>query len=460
MMNKFYTFKIKDNIYKTTVKKKKTSESAIRYIKMSLKKKYDIDIYQEALNAFIKDKDVKCPFCDNDPAYELDYAVNGMIIEIHGLNHIKSKGKINYHCKGGKKSGCPGSFLNPNSIEYLSKALLISPEEANKLILETNKSPFYSTNFSNKKDYIKSQKRDLDWYTKRHGETKGENLFNERNLKLSFSNSYLGLEKKYGTEIAKEISAKKASCSLKSKIGIYGEIEGPKRYKEHIEKVKTTLENFIQRYGEIEGSKKYSEYCEKNAYKNTLNYYTDRYGEKDGITKYAKWRKKLSFTKQDYIKKYGEEAYIEKLKRQMSTFYSSESIIAFDKLMDEIKNILPIKNIKYKDDEYYIYDSSNKRIYFYDLYFEIEKHKFIVEYDTPFMHPNKNYLTIDEYNNWRNPWDDLMTPQDKEAYDIQKINTAKNKNIQVFNFYVKEKTDVLTNINLILKSLNEKYGIK
>lgn len=455
-MNKeTYILKIKDKTYVTGVKYKDTDTVAFQYVKTYFNRKLGIDLYEECLKIF-NAKEI-CPFCSKQSAYVINYTIDNFIITINGIALHQFKGKNSYHCKRGKKSNCSGSFLNPNSIAFISGSLKISKEEANVLLLETNKSPFYHTNFDSSEDYKLSQTRDLNWYIKKYGEKRGNELYDKRIKLHSDSTSYIGLCKKYGEDIAKEICAKKASLTLKSHIKKHGEEKGIETYKNHLSKVKTSLESFILRHGEEKGTEKYESFIQKRSFRNTLDYFLEKYNE-NGLKEYNKWIKSISFTKKQYIEKYGEDAWIKKMD-QNKTWYSKESITAFDMLLQKISNYFTCESIKYKETEYFLYDKIKSKIYYYDLYFKINDDKYIIEYDTPFCHPNKNYMTIDEFNNWTFPWNSTLTPDDKEKFDIEKRNFATSKNIKVFNFYVKQKTDVTDNIDLILNYLTNKYEV-
>lgn len=456
-----YVVKIGSETYQTQVKRKKTDAAVYRYVSANLQRSKQISIQQLAYQYF-DDKHDKCPFCNESTAKNINYNVDNksMVIEITGVSFHETKGKSNYHCRRGKNSDCPGSKLNPNSIDYISTALKISREEANKLILETNKSPFYKTNHSTEAEYKLAQKRDLYWYQQKYGKERGKVLFESRNKTLSYKNSFSGLKERYGEEIAKEISSKKVSCSLEVHINRYGVEEGVKSYKRHLEKSRQTLENFIERYGEEEGNSRYLQFLEKNSFKNSLEYYIKEYGEKEGLEKYDKWRKKLGTNKEKWIEKFGEESWYNRIKKQHNKSYSNESKEAFEILLKTLNKSFELTNIKYAEDEYYLYDKVQRKIYFYDLYFRIGDDKYIIEYDTPFMHPNKNHMHIDEYNNWVNPWDKDMTPEDKENFDIHKRNFAESNGIKVFTFFVSKTNDTQENINLVEKYLKNKYGIK
>lgn len=76
----------------------------------------------------------------------------------------------------------------------------------------------------------------------------------------------------------------------------------------------------------------------------------------------------------------------------------------------------------------------------------------IIEYDTPFCHPNKNYMTIDEYNKWEFPFN-VMTPDEKFDYDEQKKLLARKNGHYVFTAYIKNPTCIETQLNELIQKI-------
>lgn len=69
-----------------------------------------------------------------------------------------------------------------------------------------------------------------------------------------------------------------------------------------------TIENFISRYGEEEGKKRWKSYCDQEAYSgNKLEYFIEKYGENKGRQVYLDVCDKKMITKENFIRKYGEE---------------------------------------------------------------------------------------------------------------------------------------------------------
>lgn len=159
---------------------------------------------------------------------------------------------------------------------------------------------------------------------------------------------------------------------------------------------KRSLEYFIEKYGKVKGEKRFNQTTEK--WLNTLN-------------------NKSEEEKLDIL--------IRKTKR--SKKYSNVSVHLFDEVFKELKekyNIV-LKKKYYKENEWYIYDKENKKIYFYDL--TIKDINLIVEFNGNIFHPNKNILSKKEWNNWRNP----ITKQNANYhydYDLNKKNLAVKSN--------------------------------
>jgi hypothetical protein len=85
-------------------------------------------------------------------------------------------------------------------------------------------------------------------------------------------------------------------------------VEGTKRYYEKIEKNKNTEENFIKRHGYKEGKRKYEEYCKKCGRSEEF-FIKNSKSDEEGRNKYYLMceKRKKSHTKEELIKKHGEE---------------------------------------------------------------------------------------------------------------------------------------------------------
>lgn len=399
----------------------------IRYVKASLSKS-GVDIIKESKEFFLKSIE-KCPFCEQDSKYEIEYEIFSNSIKIIGINLLKNQnGWTNYHCLSGKNY-CSGSKLNPNSIEYISKAYRVSPEDSRKFILNRNKSPFYRNNHDSEESYKKFQSRDADYYISRYGEKDGRKKIKEisKNLKNKLNKKHL--IEKYGIDWYERMSKKKANCTLSYYINKYGAEEGIIKYNKRISDLsKNTKENFIKKYGEDKWKKR----VEIFNYKNSLEYFINTLGYDKGVKRFEDLRKSYSFTREDYIKKYGEDQWIEKRSKiNGKKFYSKEAKRFFEILLEKINEKFGmISNLKWLEDEFFIWDNEYRRIYFYDFYFKINDIKIIIEYDNIFWHPRKN--KDGSFNkNCYDFFSSILTPEEKMEYDERKINIAKYRGYNI-----------------------------
>ncbi len=381
----------------------------------------------------------KCPFCNNDSKYDFEINLDENIIKIKGINLIQnSKGWKNYHCKSGKK--CPGGLLNPNSVEYISKSFKVDNKTANNFLLERNKSPFYKNNHESEDDYKYFQSRSKESYLSKYGDDLGQKKYDSFLNNIKNNNNRESLIKKYGDELYSEICKKKSTCSLSFYISKYGEELGLIKYKEHIDKIRFDKDKFISKHG----SDLWEKLLEKKRYKLTLEYFIETLGYELGTKRFTELRKSYSFTKDDFIKKYGEDKWIERYSKN-TNFYSKESKIFFEHLIFRLKNEnIVIENIKWLNSEFFIWDKEFRRIYFYDFYFECNNIKIIIEYDNLFWHPRKNGEK--EYNkNAFSIFNKMMKPEEKMEYDERKRNIAIFYGYNIINIETKVANPVRDN---------------
>jgi hypothetical protein len=108
--------------------------------------------------------------------------------------------------------------------------------------------------------------------------------------------------------------------------------------------------------------------------------------------------------------------------------YSNVSIEFFEKAINFLNKegfIINIDNLLWKNNERFIYDYENKKIFFYDLY--IKEFNLIVEYNGTLFHPTDE-LTETEKNNWINP----ITKQD---YNFHRQKDQHKKNLAIKQGY-------------------------
>lgn len=164
--------------------------------------------------------------------------------------------------------------------------------------------------------------------------------------------------------------------------------------------------------------------------KRSLKYFIRKYGEDEGTKKFNETTEKWLTTLNNKSEEEKLDILLRKTKR--SKRYSNASIQLFDKVFQELKDIYGIEftKIYYKEKEYYIYDYDNKRIYYYDLM--IKDINLIIEFNGICFHPNKDSLSLKEWNAWINP----ITKQNADyhyEYDIRKKTLAE---INGFNYLI------------------------
>jgi very-short-patch-repair endonuclease len=403
-------------------------------IKRSLSRKgYDINKFIEENNKNLE----KCRICKTHypPVFIECHEENGLII-VDGFTKLKDR----VYCYGLNKE-CPGIKMNSNSIEFISKTLLISNEEALKYIKSNNKSSFYKENWDNLDDYKKSQSRDVNFFKEKYKEN-WQNSYNNYIDKIKKSNSIERYISEYGYEegvkIYKDISKKKNSMSfnffLRKNNNNYKKTKF--EYYERLKSVSNNLESFIKRYGEEDGFKKYNIFISKKS-ESMLNYFkkltTEEKREKHGITP-------------DKIgqKKYNE--WIEKIMVPI-TKASKESEILF-------RNVLSTLNIKLDDDihigiddkrEYFIKDGN--KIFFYD--FVIKSMKIIIEYNGIVWHPK--FENIDTFKPIGNKQSAI------ELYNRQqnKIKLAESKGFKVLEVWSDDPDNLKKCLNFIIENKNK-----
>ena len=378
----------------------------------------------------------KCRNCSNISLYDFNYSIefkNG-IIEYQS-NNIKYESYKNY-----EKLYC-GKCLkkyNANSKIYVSKIYGVSIEEANNIILERNKSPFYKNNFNTEEEYKNFQSRNENFYIKKYG--KEEGIIQYRNRIKKWQIASCTAENKH----------KKDSMSLSFHIKKYGKEEGIKKYIKRKKNVSTDIKNFIKRYGKEKGTKKYFEWIKLLSYRNTIESYIEKYGKREGERKYKQWKVKCSNSINNFIEKYGKKEGEKKYKQWLigitsssKFFYSKESNIFFKKL----EKVFPDLTFSFGKNEIFIYDKNgfnNQHIFYYDCY--IKELNLILEYDTPVYHPNPIYLSEEEIKKSRGG----NYNKDKFKEDL-----CKTKCYNFYRIYIKNKKDKIIELKKLINFINE-----
>lgn len=298
---------------------------------------------------------------------------------------IKKYEKKYQYCYGQSKE-CKEEFQdkNPNSAYYISRMLNISIEDAKLHIRKNNKSPFYKENFSNIEAYKDYQKRDISFFVKKYGEIIGSKKYEESINKQTFSKSKDGFIKRFGQEDGtlrfEKYSKDKDSMSLT-----------------HIKKNNPSLSH---------------EEC--------MLLRNER-------------RKSVTYNKEKYIKKHGIDKLLKleaarKNRPKVHTPVSKWSL----RLIDGVcKNITPCDNIIMKfgsKNEYSILDVEKNRKYYYDLFFQKNEVRKIIEFNGKAFHAHPDADDIKKQT-WKNvrsksSWSDSLN------YDKRKIEVANLAGIQ------------------------------
>jgi len=138
----------------------------------------------------------------------------------------------------------------------------------------------------------------------------------------------------------------------------------------------------------------------------SLQAYIKKYGESEGLRRYEKrinlfrknWRNKSDDERVSIIHK--------RLKK--NKFFSIES---FDFFQELEKNYFTNYQCKYGENEWFLYDDQNKKIYFYD--FLVVEKKMIIEYHGSFWHANVEKSAMDWKNSFYSYEESLRKDEEK-----------------------------------------------
>lgn len=172
--------------------------------------------------------------------------------------------------------------------------------------------------------------------------------------------------------------------------------------------------------------------------RNGLTYYINQYGLVQGTHKYfsriEKYGSKIKKLREEFPKKW----------KTSGKKYSNVSKIFFDSLINEINDLKNL-TIFYAENEYFIYDSTNKKIYFYDFY--VKELNLIVEYHGVVWHPKKRVQ-----EGWIHPY---TKETSEKYYDLAKYKEklAKDKGLDVITIF---ETDITVNKPHILDELHRR----
>lgn len=188
-----------------------------------------------------------------------------------------------------------------------------------------------------------------------------------------------------------------------------------------------TLENLVLKHGEEEGIKKWEEYCYKQKYTNTIEYFIEQYGEEEGNKKYYEYNqlKGMCYNPEYIAVKYNisiEDA-VEKIRNQHRNLFVSELEM---EICEELLKILSIEKVYYGNGKQFgLWDSENKKYYFYDF---VDSHKKkIIEINGDYWHCNPKI-----YNENSRVFQKDESAEEIWKADRLKIECAKKKGFDIF----------------------------
>jgi len=189
----------------------------------------------------------------------------------------------------------------------------------------------------------------------------------------------------------------------------------------------------------------------------SLQAYVKKYGQAEGKRRYEKRIQLFSKNWQDKTEEERVTITCKRLKK--NKFFSNESYVFFQKLEKErFDNLLCL----YGENEYFLYDAVNKKIFFYD--FVIPEQKTIIEYHGSFWHANPERQPSD----WKNS---LYSYEESLQKDKEKKRIAEEHGFSYFVVWDYqrncEKTiDKILNIKIMentfepRKSISERYSLE
>jgi very-short-patch-repair endonuclease len=394
---------------------------------------------------------IKCGFCGSvKKISSFTYKIINGDFYITDVEHDNNLKVCN---RPSKEVECPRLQYNTNSKEYVKVAYECKTlEEANIILLERNKSPFYRTNYDSDEEYTKAQSRGRDFYN-----TEAE--YRKIKEKQVYSLSLEGYKERFGKIEGEkrwnEVQKSKDSSSLKHFIDKYGEVEGKKKFDEKTSKTIQTKENFLKR-GKTEED--WDNYIRRIKFSRSLEGHIERFGYEEGTRRYNNISERISYanTFDFYKEKYGEEAqkkwkeYLIAIGGNSKTGRASKE--SMNKLFNDLIKQLPENLDYYIGDgdrkEYFLWDDNIKKISFYD--FTIPSLKLIVEYHGSLWHFNENF----EYT------EDKIGPsiEEMKQKDEYKRQLAVSKGFTIIEVF--DTDNIKQKISIILKEINKRLNEK
>lgn len=375
----------------------------------------------------------KCAWCGKIVKFNTEYCIeerNLFVIVKFIEEHI---------CFDSKN--CPRKGLNPNSVEFVSKAYNISEEEANRRILERNKSPFYRTNYASDEEYRNAQKRNEQWYINQYED--GKERFIKRNNTISEKVSKEGMIKAHGKEKAEAICKSKATCCKEHFEKKFGD-SWKEEYEKHLQKVLQTEESFIERYGPELGKIKWKDHIKlvKQILKKRLDNETPE-----------QRRRRCCFSKEFFKIRYGDswKPYYKEFQMKLQVKAGKASKLSL-KYFKPIIDFLDKNHLKYYvgvdgNKEYFLWDKEAKKLRLYDLC--ILDIKTIIEFHGSLYHYNKDNLV-------ENPFG--FSLNERKEKDDQKERLAKANGFDYFVIF--DTDDRIEMAEKLIKIIQEKINAR
>lgn len=191
----------------------------------------------------------------------------------------------------------------------------------------------------------------------------------------------------------------------------------------------------------------------------SIDFLLSKYGEIEAIKKYEEISGILSESQkiESYIKKYGKDLgsfkYQEKIRKSTTglPMTSLESLKFFIPIYKKVREHVDRDDIFWGiggSKEYFLWDSENSKIFFYD--FTILSKKIIIEYHGKRWHPNPNW----DREKWEK-WNLFgMNADEKRSLDLYKKLVAEREGFTVIEVFSDEKEKIDT--DWIYKGLNPK----
>lgn len=176
-------------------------------IEIALRKKFHKTYEYQVFETFLKDLGINVPTCRVCRSFHVPHR---FVIDIQDgkILILGSEATRQYQYCYGKSKKCKelsvGRKMNPNSAKFISLVLGLSEEDAKQYIRNNNKSSFYKENFLSLEDYKDSQKRDLNYFVSKHGESLGKIKYNQAIEKQNFKRSKEFYIQTYGKTLGLE----------------------------------------------------------------------------------------------------------------------------------------------------------------------------------------------------------------------------------------------------------------